>query len=142
MRAIRTASSLELVFLVLVRYAYGFLDFLFTYKSALTMPLRSPALLLRGSSLLRADAPWISRSFPACAAKVSLHLLQIKLKCRPWFLCSLCFSLQRLTKPVLAAAAAPNIVPSGALTRERLIKSSRNIVCTAATAILFVLSRQ
>ena len=27
-----TASSLELVFLVLVRYAYGFLDFLFTYN--------------------------------------------------------------------------------------------------------------
>jgi len=36
----------ELVFLVLVRYAYGFLDFLFTYESALTMPLRSARLII------------------------------------------------------------------------------------------------
>ncbi len=41
-----TASSLDLVFLVLVRYAYGFLDFLFTYESALTMPLRSVRLII------------------------------------------------------------------------------------------------
>ncbi len=46
MRAIRTASFPELVFLVLVRYAYGFLDFLFTYESALTMPLRSVRLII------------------------------------------------------------------------------------------------
>jgi len=34
------------VFLVLVRYAYGFLDLLFTYESALTMPLRSVRLII------------------------------------------------------------------------------------------------
>ena len=36
----------ELVFLVLVRYACGILNFLFTYKSALTMPLRSIRLMI------------------------------------------------------------------------------------------------
>jgi len=61
------------VFLVLVRFAYGFLDFLFTYNLYWLCPFAPPALLLRGSSLLRADAPWISRSFPTCAAEVSLH---------------------------------------------------------------------
>ena len=69
-----TASSLELVFLVLVRYAYGFLDFHVHIQSALTMPLRSTPIT-GASSLLRAAAPWICRPFPACAAKVSLHLL-------------------------------------------------------------------
>ncbi len=34
------------MFLVLVRYAYGVLDFLFTYESALTMPLRSARLII------------------------------------------------------------------------------------------------
>ena len=36
----------ELVFLVLVRYACGILNFLFTYESALTMPLRSMRLVI------------------------------------------------------------------------------------------------
>ena len=73
--AIRTISFLGLVFLVLVRYAYGFPDFHIHIQSTLTMLLRSTPIT-RASSLLRADVPWINRAFPTCAAEVSLHLLQ------------------------------------------------------------------
>lgn len=78
----------EVVFLVLVRFAYGFLDFLFTYESILTMPLRSTPIT-GASSLLRADAPWINRSFPTCAARVTPYLHRHVPERRPRFLCSL-----------------------------------------------------
>ena len=78
----------EAVFLVLVRFAYGFLDFLSTYKSILTMPLRSTPIT-GASSLLRADAPWINRPFPTCAARVTPYLHWLVPERRPRFLCSL-----------------------------------------------------
>ena len=78
----------EVVFLVLVRFAYGFLDFLFTYESILTMPLRSTPIT-GASSLLRADAPWINRTFPTCAARVTPYLHRHVPERRPRFLCSL-----------------------------------------------------
>lgn len=58
-------------------------------QSALTMPLRSTPIT-GASSLLRAPAPWMSRSFPTCAGG---SVIPFTFPCtRPRFLCSLCFS--------------------------------------------------
>jgi len=68
------------VFLVSVRFAYGFLDFLFTYNLHQLCPF-APFPLFEGiSSLLRAAAPQICRPFPACADGGATPAAQTKVR--------------------------------------------------------------